>query len=212
MNPFDSLEEEGRNWHLEDHGIDLKYDADFLPKEDADRLFAALHQSLSWHRPVFHMPQGKFPAPRRIAWHADEGLSYRYSGIVHPWADWTEGLAEIRDRVKDVTGVRFNGVLANLYEDENDSVSFHADDESDLVEGSPIASVSLGYVRTFAIRHMLRKNRHNIPLGHGSLLVMAGATQRVSQHSIPKCKGTPCGPRINLTFRRIVVPALTTSQ
>jgi alkylated DNA repair dioxygenase AlkB len=40
-----------------------------------------------------------------------------------------------------------------------------------------------------------------IPLEHGSLIVMAGDTQKVSRHGIPKAKRS-CGPRINLTFRK----------
>lgn len=203
--PFDVLDATTpHQWELHDEGIELRYDADFLDQPSADRLFENLRNELKWHRPVFRLAHGTYPAPRLIAWHADEGLSYRYSGIEHPHQPWTEGLLEIQTRLRDATGVRFNGVLANLYENENDSVSYHSDDEKDLVSGAPIASVSLGHVRDFLVRHIAKKNRHSIPLGHGSLLVMSGDTQKVSQHSISKVK-TPCGPRINLTFRSIQV-------
>jgi alkylated DNA repair dioxygenase AlkB len=39
-------------------------------------------------------------------------------------------------------------------------------------------------------------------LGGGSLLVMGGTTQRFWRHGVPRQRGA--GPRINLTFRRIV--------
>jgi alkylated DNA repair dioxygenase AlkB len=42
--------------------------------------------------------------------------------------------------------------------------------------------------------------RLNLDLPHGSLLVMAGATQHHWLHQVPKT-GRPVGPRINLTFR-----------
>ena len=41
-----------------------------------------------------------------------------------------------------------------------------------------------------------------IALPSGSLLLMRGATQRNWKHEVPKSR-VPCGPRINLTFRRV---------
>jgi alkylated DNA repair dioxygenase AlkB len=191
--------EEPRSWRVEDEGIDLAYDADFLPTADADRLFEKL-MTLPWHRDQMPTPGGLKPFPRLLTWHADEGRTYRYSGVTHPWCAWTPELAEIRDRLETKLGVRFNGVLGNLYQNERDSISAHSDDETDLVPGAPIASLSLGAVRKFIVRHVVNKSRHVVELGHGSLVVMAGATQRVAEHSIPKLKD-PCGPRINLTYR-----------
>lgn len=205
MNPFEAFEEERRRWDLEDAGIDLMYNADFLASEDADRLFAALMHELSWKRETIRTAGGPCPLPRLTSWHADEGIDYSYSGLTHPWRDWTPGLIEVRDRLTELIGVRLNGVLANLYENERDSVSPHADDERSLEAGAPIASVSLGEVRDFVVQHQTSKARYVIPLGHGSLLLMSGDTQKVAQHSLPKIK-RPCGPRINLTFRRVMVP------
>ena len=44
----------------------------------------------------------------------------------------------------------------------------------------------------------------HLRLASGSVLLMKGDTQRNWQHGILK-ETRPCGPRINLTFRRIVV-------
>jgi alkylated DNA repair dioxygenase AlkB len=66
-----------------------------------------------------------------------------------------------------------------------------------------IASLSLGATRSFRLRH--RERLHgpvNISLTDGSLLLMAGDTQRNWQHAVPK-ETREKGPRINLTFRRI---------
>jgi alkylated DNA repair dioxygenase AlkB len=204
MNPFDALEDEGRQFRIQDDGIDLVYDADFLEEEAADRLFKDLTTALPWHRGAIRMPDGVKPIPRMTSWHADKPLTYSYSGLTHPWKDWTPGLAEVRDRIEAATGERFNGVLANFYENERDSVSPHADDESGLEARSPIASVTLGAVRDFIVRHMRTGSRHVLALGHGSLLLMGGDTQKVSQHAIPKLKH-PCGARINLTFRKAII-------
>jgi alkylated DNA repair dioxygenase AlkB len=72
-----------------------------------------------------------------------------------------------------------------------------------MEEGAMIASVSLGETRDFVVKHMRTRQRHVMPLEHGSLLEMMGETQKVARHSIPKAK-KPCGPRINLTFRQVV--------
>lgn len=201
MNPFEEIHTQSQRWHLKDEGIDIRYDGEFLSPGDADRLFEDLKTSIRWERKVVQTPGGPKTMPRMISWHADTGLTYTYVGVRHQWQDWTPALVEVRDRLQGVTGIRFNGVLANFYENERDSVSPHADDEDDMEEGFPIASVSLGATREFIVKHMTTGSRHVIPLEHGSLLVMGGETQKVSRHGIPKAKRT-IGPRINLTFRR----------
>lgn len=200
MNPFEQIAEQNRRWTLSDEGIEIAYDADFLPEQDADRLFLALQHEIPWKRIMMPTPDGPRPVPRMISWHADEHFGYTYGTVRHPWQGWTPALLELRAHVQDRLGFYFNGVLANFYANERDSVSPHADDEFDMVEEAPIASVSLGCTRQFVVRHMITRSRHVIPLEHGSLLVMSGATQKVSRHSVPKAKH-PCDPRINLTFR-----------
>jgi alkylated DNA repair dioxygenase AlkB len=201
MNPFENIHANSRRWSLEDEGIEVVYDADLLSVEDADRLFEALKTEVNWQRAVVQTPGGPKTVPRMISWHADEGLTYLYSGLTHPWQTWTPAMREIKDAVERKTGHRFNGCLANFYENERDSVNMHSDDESNMEPDAPIASVSLGATREFVVKHKETGTRHVMPLEHGSLVVMSGATQRVSRHGIPKTKRS-CGSRINLTFRR----------
>lgn len=203
MNPFDDIHTKSRQWSLEDDGIDVIYDADFIDPKDADRLFAILKTQIDWQRAVIQTPGGPKTVPRMISWHADPGLTYSYSGLKHSWQPWTEAMLEIKQALESRLDFAFNGCLANFYENERDSISMHSDDEVDLDAQAPIASVSLGAVREFVLKHKETKARHVIPLEHGSLVVMSGKTQDVSQHGIPKAKRS-CGPRINLTFRRMV--------
>eukprot|EP01024_Parvocaulis_polyphysoides_P015817 TRINITY_DN1698_c0_g1_i1.p7 TRINITY_DN1698_c0_g1~~TRINITY_DN1698_c0_g1_i1.p7 ORF type:complete len:119 (-),score=14.45 TRINITY_DN1698_c0_g1_i1:878-1234(-) len=67
-----------------------------------------------------------------------------------------------------------------------------------------IASVSLGATRDFILRNEYDAE-HKIlyELGHGDVLVMAGATQKHWRHGVPK-RANVVNPRINLTFRKIV--------
>ena len=80
----------------------------------------------------------------------------------------------------------------------------HSDDEPELGPTPFIASLSLGAARPFVFhsRHTPRRPAHRLVLPDGSLLVMAGTTQRWWKHSLPRTR-QPVGERINLTFRRV---------
>jgi alkylated DNA repair dioxygenase AlkB len=68
--------------------------------------------------------------------------------------------------------------------------------------GPVIASVSLGAERLFRLRSKSGRITFAEKLQHGSLLIMAGDTQKNFRHEVPKEHGIS-EPRINLTFRRI---------
>src|SRR4029453_18711713 len=98
----------------------------------------------------------------------------------------------------------FNSVLVNYYRDHHDSMGLHSDDEPELGRWPIIASLSLGEERTFILRHKTRRDLKDfrLRLASGSLVLMKGGTQHCWKHGIEKEKRS-CGPRINLTFRRI---------
>ena len=122
--------------------------------------------------------------------------------------DWLATLlAEIRARVQAEAGQRLNGVLLNYYRDGQDSMGWHSDDEAVLGRNPLIASLSLGGSRRFDLRRKGGSRiEHSLALGHGSLLVMAGATQHHWQHQVAKTR-SPCAPRLNLTFRLVLPPS-----
>ena len=112
-------------------------------------------------------------------------------------------LKKIKTRIEEVSEVKFNTVLLNLYRDGSDSNGWHSDDEPELGRNPVIASLSFGAERVFQLRNKSDKSlRKNILLEDGSLLLMKGATQHNWQHQIPKSKKIT-RPRINLTFRSI---------
>ena len=143
--------------------------------------------------------------PRLVALYADKGRTYDYSGISMSPLPWTDLLREIKRRVEDCTEARFNAVFLNLYRDHNDSMGFHSDDEKELGKNPVIASVTFGATRVFQMKHKFRKDLSTarIPLEAGTVLLMKGATQHNWKHGINKQK-TPCGPRVNLTFRTLL--------
>lgn len=141
--------------------------------------------------------------PRLVAWHGDPAAVYTYSGTEHLPRPWTPALERVRRRAEALTGHAFNAVLLNLYRDGRDGMGWHADDEPELGPEPVVASASFGATRRFCLRHRRRRDlKLDVPLGHGSLLLMHGATQRHWLHAVPKTR-QPVGARINLTFRRV---------
>jgi alkylated DNA repair dioxygenase AlkB len=173
---------------------------DALAPAAADRLFAALQASIAWRREIATLMGRRVPIPRLTAWHGAAG--YVYSGIHLTPAPWTPPLLELKAVADRLAGQSFNSVLLNLYRDGRDSVSWHADNEPGLGRDPVIASLSLGAVRRFQLKHRRRPERLTLDLPHGSCLIMAGATQHHWLHQLPKTS-REVGPRINLTFRTL---------
>src|SRR6185295_15694356 len=107
-------------------------------------------------------------------------------------------LLEAARQVVAATTAPFNSVGLNLYRDGRDSVAPHNDHLDVLVEGSPIALVSLGAARRMTIRAKEPPRRVlHVDLEAGSLLVMSYATQLHYTHGVAKTS-TPVGERISL--------------
>lgn len=171
----------------------------------ADALFEQLHRETPWQEEDVVLFGKRYRQPRLLAWYGDPGAHYTYSGVAHEPLPWTACLSSLRATVEALTDHTYNSVLLNLYRDHRDSMGMHADDEVELGEAPVIASLSLGEERTFVLRHQYDKAvpTVRVPLPSGSLLLMAGATQRYWKHGINKLRH-PCGARINLTFRTIL--------
>lgn len=188
---------------LADGGV-LLWDAAFLAPAEADAALAGLLASGLWRqeRALF----GK-PMPRLTAWVADAGVRYGYSGLTHEPEPWSPLLADLRDRIAAASGerVRYNSVLLNRYRGGSDSVAWHADDERSLGTNPVIGSLSLGASRRFVLRHKRTREKRELELTHGSLLVMAGTLQHHWHHAVPKTAAA-VGERVNLTFRLVVTP------
>ena len=141
---------------------------------------------------------------RKVAWYGDSNFSYTYSGTTKQALVWTPELAALKAVVEKLTATQFNSCLLNLYQDGNQGMAWHSDDEKSLGRNSTIASVSLGAEREFRLKHKRLDEKISVLLESGSLLVMKGATQSHWLHSIPKSKKITT-PRINLTFRTMVI-------
>ena len=173
----------------------------FFPPAAADALFEAIRAEVQWERHRIRIRGREVDCPRLSGWEGD--ATYAYSGLTLRPAPWTPSVTAVRRRIEAATGEAFNSVLANLYRDGGDRMGWHADDEPELGRSPVIASVSLGAPRRFLLRPKRGGASVPILLEPGSLLVMRGATQRHWMHSVPPTR-RPVGPRLNLTFRRIL--------
>jgi alkylated DNA repair dioxygenase AlkB len=185
-------------------GADLRYAEHAWDTADADDYFVRLRDEIPWQQHRLQLFGRAVDAPRLSCWIGDADAVYVYSRTRFEPLPWTPVVAALRDDLTRRFGMRFNSVLANLYRDGRDSMGWHSDDEPELGPAPVIASLSFGAVRTFRLRERAtRMAALSLDLTHGSLLVMAGDTQRLYQHALPKRAGVD-GARINLTFRRIV--------
>jgi len=174
----------------------------FFTKAETTAYFKALKAEVRWRQESMSMYGKQVLFPRLMAWYGDIGRPYSFSGIRLEPLPWTEELLEIRNTIEPVAQTRFNSVLLNRYRNGNDSISWHADAENELGANPVIGSVSFGAVRRFQLRHSRTREKIELELGDGSLLVMRGEMQHFWQHQVPKTS-RKVGERINLTFRVI---------
>ena len=182
---------------------DVLYYPHFIAQPE--HFYQRLKDELAWQQDSIQMYGRWVPVPRLNVWYGDANAAYSYSGLTLVPKPWTSTLLTLKHQLRQQLNIPFNSVLANWYRDGNDSVAWHSDDEPELGTDPIIASLSFGATRRFSLRQ--RKNKqarpYHLELEAGSLLVMAGTTQRYWQHQLAKSKHCQAG-RINLTFRNIV--------
>ena len=182
----------------------LQYIPHAFTAPQADDYLRCCLEQLPWRQDTLRIAGRLIPIPRLQNWFADDGAEYSYSGISFTANPWPDYLLAMKQVIEQMTGHRFNSVLANYYRNGNDSVDWHSDDEPELGCQPVIASVSLGTPREFSLRHRFNNAipQYKLTLQHGSLLLMSGRTQSHWQHRIAKQKAIMT-PRVNLTFRAI---------
>lgn len=165
--------------------------SEFVPPELAQSWLAELREAVPWKTERRRMYDREVDVPRLTA-------HFRLAPEEHRVPDAIRVAAA---RVSALTGVPFNSAGLNFYRDGRDSVAPHSDHLDEIVDGSPIALLSLGATRRMTIRAKKAPRRAlHVDLIAGSLLVMSYETQLHYTHGIPKTNA-PVGPRISLAFR-----------
>jgi alkylated DNA repair dioxygenase AlkB len=175
---------------------DLMLIDSFFTKEESDNYYNILLNNTQWREYEMPMYDKIVTAPRMVAWYDDRDYILGKS-------NWPKELRTIKSKVVKEAQINFNAVLLNLYRNGKDGVSWHSDKTQSENKDMNIASVTFGETRMFRLRHKFLKHlpQIEIPLHHGSFLLMAGKTNSFWEHQVPKTARDVL-PRINLTFRQ----------
>ena len=173
---------------VDDASGKIVYAPGIVAPEMAAGWFALLRDTIDWQHERRPMYDRIVDVPRLTA----------HFG---PGAVWPQPLRAAQRVAERFAGVRFNSAGLNLYRDGNDSVAMHNDHTAELIDGSPVLLISLGGTRRMRIHSKaLPRQTFDVALEPGSVLLMAGASQRHWEHGIPKTRGH-ADARISLAFR-----------
>lgn len=169
---------------------------------NANTYFDALMNSIDWKNDQAMIFGKLIETKRKVAWYAECEFEYTYSKITKRALPWTEELMALKEIAEQVTGETYNSCLLNLYHNGDEGMAWHSDGEKDLKKNGAIASMSFGAERKFVFKHKETKEKVEVILENGSVLVMKGTTQSHWLHRLPPTKKV-LRPRVNLTFRSI---------
>lgn len=175
-----------------------------LNSKKHDFYFKKLLESIDWKNDEAIIFGKRIITKRKVAWYGLEEYSYTYSKITKTAKLFTKELLELKAIVEKESGETYNSCLLNLYHSGEEGMAYHSDGEKMLKKNGAIASISLGAERKFSFKHKGTKQRVDVILEKGSLLVMKRETQTNWLHRLPPTKKVKT-PRINLTFRTILL-------
>jgi alkylated DNA repair dioxygenase AlkB len=179
----------------------IAYTRHFVPASTAQAWFEDLLSTVPWKAERRRMYDRDVDVPRLTAHFSLPDPEVEAASAAAVGGDIPAVLLDAARGVRAQTAVPYTSVGLNLYRDGRDSVAPHNDHLDVLVEGFPIALLSLGATRTMTIRAKEPPRRVlRVALEPGSLLLMSYATQLHYTHGVPK---TPeaVGARISLAFR-----------
>jgi alkylated DNA repair dioxygenase AlkB len=201
MNLFPEEIDETKNWLPQDGTVN--YYGKLMSWEDANVYYKALLDGIEWRNDEAVIFGKHYITKRKVAWYGDKRFQYSYSNITKHALPWTPELVNLKALAEAKSGETYNSCLLNLYHSGEEGMAWHSDGEKDLKKNGAIASMSFGAERKFAFKHKETKEKIDIFLENGSLLVMKGTTQSHWVHRLPPTKLIKT-PRVNLTFRTIV--------
>jgi alkylated DNA repair dioxygenase AlkB len=180
------------------------YHGVILDKERADFYYQQLLEHINWKNDEAIIFGKKIITKRKVAWYGELEYSYTYSKVTKTANIFTKELLELKEIIEKESGETYNSCLLNLYHSGDEGMAYHSDGEKMLKKNGAIASLSLGAERKFSFKHKESKQRIDVILERGSLLVMKKDTQTNWLHRLPPTKKVN-SPRINLTFRTVEI-------
>ncbi len=201
MDLFNQTTYKAKNWLPQDGTVN--YYGKLLNQKEADFYLNRLLETIEWRNDEAIIFGKKIITKRKVAWYGEKPFEYTYSNTTKYALSWTKELLELKTLIEKETGETFNSCLLNLYHNGDEGMAWHSDGETDLKRNGTIGSLSFGAERKFAFKHKQTKDKVELVLEHGSLLVMKDTTQTHWLHRLPPTKKVTT-PRVNLTFRTII--------
>lgn len=184
-------------WHYRDDLKLLTAELELEPDELAELWSTELDV-----QPEFKMYNKICHMRRNIGFFSDHSDGYSYTGQTAKARPLTDLMRRLLILVNDLCESDFNGLLFNLYQDGNDNIGAHRDNEKNLTEAGVVA-LSLGASRKFRVRdYWSKKILINHQTGDGELMWMQGERfHKDLTHEVPVEKKVK-KPRLSITFRR----------
>lgn len=179
-----------------------EYYGKIFSDEECEKYYQYLFNQIPWENDEAVIFGKLIYTKRKVAWFGEKEFEYTYSNRTKYAKLWTPELLELKQKCEKVSGETYNSCLLNLYHEGSEGMAYHSDAEKDLKKHGAIASLTFGAARKFSFKHKVSKERIDILLENGSLLVMKGTTQENWLHRLPSTAKVKT-PRVNLTFRTI---------
>jgi len=185
--------------------------AAYIPNNPLDDDLMDNLNALPFTRVIYISRFGKRNRTPRLTWaygevKGFEGATVSYRGLdfkPEPMPPWLAKLAKYCcDVSKEKFGFdpQYNSVIIGKYEDGDDSIAFHTDDET-FLKHHFCANVTIGAEREFQFKTVSGgvSTTHEIKLGHKSLFFFLGL-----EHALPKRAGVKKGSvRYSISFRNM---------
>lgn len=204
-----------REWIFEDKKGNLM--AAYIPNNPLDEDLLENLNALPFTRVVYISKYGKKNRTPRLTWAygisgdrvsgdvITEAITYRGLDFMpEPMPPWLERLARYCcDLSKSKWGFQpeYNSVIIGKYEDGDDSIAFHTDDET-FLKHHFCANVTIGSERDFQFKTETAgsgKTTHEIKLADKSIFFFLGL-----EHALPKRAGVKSGEvRYSISFRNM---------
>jgi alkylated DNA repair dioxygenase AlkB len=178
----------------------IYYTTEFLIDSDLF-YYRELLNEINWKHDELTLYSKKIITKRKVAFEGDSNIEYTYSKQKKIATPWSKSVLEIKNKIEKELDIIFNACLLNLYPDGEVGMTWHSDNEPELIPDGIIASISFGATRTFQLKHKQTGEKIDIKLENGSLLLMDMESQQHWLHQLKKEMKVK-EPRINLTFRQ----------
>jgi len=187
---------------FEEHKLDEQHSIyrcllpeDLTPSDDVYNALWAMHPD-EYHEIMMHGRPVKTPR-----WQQAYGRDYHYTGQTNKALSVPDNLQPLFDSCKATVDDRLNGILLNWYDaSEKHYIGAHRDSTTNMTDGAPIVTISLGEERSFRLRPWKGKGFTDLPAPNGTVFVMPYSTNLAWTHEVPhsaKFEQT----RISITLR-----------